>query len=157
MSLFLYYYGFIFLELLILSLCHQSYFMIHAIKLQVMLQLRYFSCNWFFHVQVRLQIGTVHLDSYICFMLASGESQYRLQLGCDDVSLMSFKLVLSRLSPRHTLIFCIGWVMTFLFGGGGREGGWWHSILLSQELRSRLVGRSPFLAPEGLALGIHDG
>jgi hypothetical protein len=36
-------------------------------------------------------------------MLASGELQHELQLRYNDVSLLSTKLVLSRLSPRHTL------------------------------------------------------
>jgi hypothetical protein len=40
-----------------------------------------------------------------CFVIrANSELQYELQLRYDDVILLSHKLLLSKLSPRHTLI-----------------------------------------------------
>jgi hypothetical protein len=34
---------------------------------------------------------------------ANSELQHKLQLRCDDIILLSYKLMLSRLSPKHTL------------------------------------------------------
>jgi hypothetical protein len=71
---------------------------IRAIELQVELQLRFFS--------IASDVTTRNRTSRLlnCFVIrANSELQYELQLRYNNVILLSHKLLLSRLSPKHTL------------------------------------------------------
>jgi hypothetical protein len=59
----------------------------------------------FFQLQVMSKLGTIHLDPLNYFVIrVNSKLQHELQLRYDDVILLNTKLILGRLSPRHTLI-----------------------------------------------------
>jgi hypothetical protein len=55
----------------------------------------------FFQLQVILQLGTIHPNRWICFVIRANSE---LQLRYDNVILLSHKLMLSRLSSKHSLV-----------------------------------------------------